>query len=70
MSRHSANDGTQKKKDVYDKRNFLEGRVAMLDIDAPDDARASDGRVHVEGEGSGGWDAVAVGVWPVSKARR
>jgi hypothetical protein len=36
IGRHFANDGTQKKKDVYDKRNFLEGRVAMLDIDAPD----------------------------------
>ncbi|HQP36700.1 MAG TPA: hypothetical protein PLI95_16050 [Polyangiaceae bacterium] len=36
IGRHFANDGTQKKRDVFDKRNYLDGRVALIDIDVPD----------------------------------
>ena len=36
IGRHFANGGTHKKRDVFDQRNFLEGRVAMIDIDVAD----------------------------------
>ena len=36
IGRHFAGGGTQKKRDAYDERNFLQERVALVDIDAPD----------------------------------
>ncbi len=39
LSRHFAHDGI-KKHDVYDTRNYLEGRVEWVDVDAPDIAES------------------------------